>query len=71
MAFALSKYPYFNRAYVISSGFGCTHLYIYVSVMNNDVIDVFVVLAKSKDRALVKTAALVLKIKVLKLGLAM
>ena len=22
-----SKYPYFNRAYVVSSGFGCTHLY--------------------------------------------
>ena len=23
-----SKYPYFNRAYVVSSGFGCTHLYV-------------------------------------------
>ena len=45
--------------------------YIYVSVMNNDVIDVFVVLARSKDRALVKTVALVLKTEVLKLGLAM
>ena len=22
-----SNYPYFNRAYVVSSGFGCTHLY--------------------------------------------
>ena len=22
-----SKYPYFNRAYVVSSGFGCMHLY--------------------------------------------
>ena len=21
-------YPHFNRAYVVSSGFGCTHLYI-------------------------------------------
>ena len=23
---ALSKYPYFNRAYVVSSGFGCPYL---------------------------------------------
>ena len=23
-----SKYPCFNRAYVVSSGFGCTHLYM-------------------------------------------
>ena len=23
-----SKYPYFNRAYVVSGGFGCPHLYI-------------------------------------------
>ena len=23
-----SKYPYFNRAYVVSSGFGCTNLYL-------------------------------------------
>ena len=22
-----SKYPYFNRDYIVSSGFGCTHLY--------------------------------------------
>ena len=35
------------------------------------IVDVFVVLAKSKDRALVKTAALVLKIKVFMLGLVM
>ena len=27
MGFALSKYPYFNRAYVVSSGFGCRYLY--------------------------------------------
>ena len=24
-----SKYPYFNMAYVVSSGFGCTHLYYF------------------------------------------
>ena len=33
VGFALSKYPYFNRAYVVSSGFGCRYLYIY------DIID--------------------------------
>ena len=27
VGFALSKYHYFNRAYVVSSGFGCLHLY--------------------------------------------
>ena len=28
VGFALSKYPYFNRAYVVSSGFGCPYLYL-------------------------------------------
>ena len=23
-----SKYPYFNKDYIVSSGFGCTHLYV-------------------------------------------
>ena len=27
VGFALLKYPYFNRAYVVSSGFGCLYLY--------------------------------------------
>ena len=27
VGFAFSKYPYFNRAYLVSSGFGCPHLY--------------------------------------------
>ena len=26
VGFALSSYPYFNRAYVVSSGFGCLYL---------------------------------------------
>ena len=30
-----SNYPYFNRAYVVSSSFGCTHLYI---------LDLFIIL---------------------------
>ena len=29
VSFALSKYPYFNRAYVVSSGFGCPYLYLF------------------------------------------
>ena len=33
VGFALSKYPYFNSAYVVSSGFGC--LYLYVKMMGN------------------------------------
>ena len=28
VGFALSKYPYFNGAYVVSSGFGCMYLYM-------------------------------------------
>ena len=28
VGFALSKYPYFNRACVVSSGFGCLYLYV-------------------------------------------
>ena len=28
VGFALSKYPYFNRAHVVSSGFGCLYLYV-------------------------------------------
>ena len=31
VGFALSKYPYFNRAYVVTSGFGCRYLYIGVT----------------------------------------
>ena len=30
-----SKYPYFNRAYVVSSGFGCLYLYL----VNNKIQD--------------------------------
>ena len=26
-----SKYPYFNRAYVVSGDFGWTHLYVFMS----------------------------------------
>ena len=34
-------YPYFNRAYVVSSGFGCTHLYdkINMDVGNGSFLD--------------------------------
>ena len=27
-----SKYPYFNRAYVVSGGFGWTYLYVLISI---------------------------------------
>ena len=32
-----SKYPYFNRAYVVSSGFGCLYLYIIVKTIKEDI----------------------------------
>ena len=34
-----SKYPYFNRAYVVSSGFGCTHLYLGIKHLKHNLDD--------------------------------
>ena len=42
VGFTLSKYPYFNRAYVVCSGFGCLSLYVVTVYNQNFIVDEFV-----------------------------